>query len=172
MNNNAKIIFRKAEEKDASRIWEILQQAILRRKIDGSKQWQDGYPNLEVVLNDIENGFGYVLTENSKITTYAAIIYNDEPAYQEIEGKWLSESDFYVIHRVAVHDEFIGRGYAKEIFRKIEEFSKNKNVFSIKVDTNFDNIAMLKIFENLGYHYCGKVYFRGSARKAYEKLIQ
>ncbi len=30
-------------------IWEILQDAILRRKKDGSNQWQDGYPNPESV---------------------------------------------------------------------------------------------------------------------------
>jgi hypothetical protein len=30
---------------------------------------------------------------------------------------------------------------------------------------------MLKLFEKLGYQYCGEVYFRGSARKAFEKVI-
>jgi hypothetical protein len=33
--------------------FDILQQAIARRKADGSNQWQDGYPNPEVILNDI-----------------------------------------------------------------------------------------------------------------------
>jgi hypothetical protein len=28
---------------------DILQQAIARRKADGSNQWQDGYPNPEVI---------------------------------------------------------------------------------------------------------------------------
>jgi hypothetical protein len=39
------------------------------------------------------------------------------------------------------------------------------------VDTNFDNLPMLNIFEKLGYTYCGEVYFRGSARRAYEKVL-
>lgn len=30
---------------------------------------------------------------------------------------------------------------------------------------------MLKIIEKLGYKYCGEVYFRGVARKAFEKLL-
>ena len=42
---------------------------------------------------------------------------------------------------------------------------------SLKVDTNFDNTAMLLVFEKLGYKYCGEVYFRGSARRAYEKQL-
>ena len=41
--------FRKANNQDISAIWTILEQAILRRKNDGSTQWQDGYPNPEVI---------------------------------------------------------------------------------------------------------------------------
>jgi hypothetical protein len=29
----------------------------------------------------------------------------------------------------------------------------------------------MKIFEKLGYTLCGEVYFRGGARKAYEKVL-
>ena len=41
-----------------------------------------------------------------------------------------------------------------------------------KLDTNFDNAPMLKILDKLGYTYCGEVFFRGSARKAFEKILQ
>ncbi|WP_409450858.1 hypothetical protein [Epilithonimonas sp.] len=40
-----------------------------------------------------------------------------------------------------------------------------------KVDTNFDNAAMLQILKKLGYTYCGEVYLAGSERKAFEKLL-
>ena len=163
--------FRKAKPEDSQIIWKILQQAIERRKNDGSQQWQDGYPNLETVQHDIEKEIGYVLTKNEEIAAYAAVILNDEPAYQAIEGKWLTENDFYVIHRVAVHEDFVGQGLAKKIFTEIEKFAIKNDVYSIKVDTNFDNGAMLSILEKLGYQYCGEVYFRGSARKAFEKVL-
>ena len=52
--------FKKADITDIPEIWAILQNAILRRKNDGSNQWQDGYPNPEVVKKDVENGYGYV----------------------------------------------------------------------------------------------------------------
>jgi len=52
--------FRKALIAEIPPIWEILQQAILRRKAEGSSQWQDGYPNPEVIKKDIEKGSGYV----------------------------------------------------------------------------------------------------------------
>ncbi|KMQ70639.1 GNAT family N-acetyltransferase [Chryseobacterium koreense] len=172
MKNSENINWRKANDSDSEKIWEILQQAIKRRKNDGSRQWQDGYPNQQTVKTDIEWGIGYVLTENEDVVAYSAILLNDEPAYDKIVGKWLTDGDFHVVHRVAVADAVAGKGYAMKIFSKIEEFSRANNVFSIKVDTNFDNGAMLHILQKLGYAYCGKVYFRGAERLAYEKVLQ
>jgi len=165
------IIFRKATSSDLSQIWAILQQAILRRKADGSEQWQDGYPNLVVIQNDIDKDAGFVLIDGNTIIGYCAVLVNDEPAYAKIEGKWLTQGDFVVVHRLAVSEHYLGKGYAKKILEWIEEFAISINIYSIKADTNFDNHAMLKIFEKLGYTYCGEVYFRGCARKAYEKVL-
>ena len=172
MQAQENFILRKAEPNDQETIWEILQQAILRRKNDWSSQWQDGYPNSDTVRTDIENEFGYLLEIDGEIAAYSALIFNNEPAYENIEGKWLSDDDFFVVHRVAVSDQFLGKGIATKLFLEIENFAKQKQVFSIKVDTNFDNLAMLKILKKLNYTYCGEVYFRGSARKAFEKLLR
>lgn len=163
--------FRKSNEKDFDAIWEILQQAIERRRQDGSKQWQDGYPNLETIKSDFQKGFGFVLTQEHEVIAYAALIENNEPAYEKIKGKWLTNGDFLVVHRVAVSDKVIGKGIATKMFQEIESYAKSKKILSIKVDTNFDNPAMLRILEKLGYQYCGEVEFRGSARKAFEKVL-
>ncbi|MEO5776119.1 MAG: GNAT family N-acetyltransferase [Flavobacterium sp.] len=163
--------FRKATVKDIPQIWEIIQQAIVRRKNDGSQQWQDGYPNESVIKEDIESGFGYVLTDEDSIVGYTAILINDEPAYDNLEGNWLTNSDFVVVHRLAVSDNYIGKGLAQKMMLSTEEVALKENIFSVKVDTNFDNIPMLKIFEKLGYTYCGEVMLRGGIRKAFEKKL-
>ena len=163
--------FRKAAISELEPIWIILQQAIQRRKVDGSNQWQDGYPNPEVIQKDIEKGSGYVLVENEKVIGYSALLINEEPAYAAIEGKWLTNDQFVVMHRVAVAKEHLGKGFAKMMMKEIENFAVSNSIYSIKADTNFDNFPMIKIFESLGYVYCGEVHFRGSPRKAYEKVL-
>ena len=163
--------YRKALIADSPQIWGILQHAIERRKADGSTQWQDGYPNPDVVKNDIEKGHGFVLTDGDIVIGYSAILINNEPEYAKIEGKWLTNSDFVVFHRVAILNKFIGKGLAQMIVECIEEFAIKNNVQSIKADTNFDNLAMTKIFIKMGYTFCGVVYFRGSSRNAYEKVL-
>jgi len=163
--------FRKATTSEIPAIWEILQQAIVRRKRDGSEQWQDGYPNPDVVKKDVDAGHGFVLTEGDTIIGYTAILINDEPEYAKIIGEWLTNDDFVVFHRVAISENHLGKGLSKKILESIEEFALSNNISSIKADTNFDNTAMLKIFEKSGYKYCGKVYFRGGERRAFEKVL-
>ena len=163
---------RTAGASEITPIWEILQQAIEQRKKDGSDQWQNGYPNEQTVHDDITNGYGYVVTDNDVIIAYAAIIFGIEPAYEEINGQWLTNEDYVVVHRVATSNAVKGKGVATTLFKLIEDLSIAHNVFSIKVDTNFDNIPMLKILEKLGYTYCGEIFFGGAPRKAFEKVLQ
>ncbi|MCO6162918.1 GNAT family N-acetyltransferase [Flavobacterium sp. NRK F7] len=163
--------FRKAQISDIPEIWLILQKAIQRRKEEGSKQWQDGYPNPEVIQNDIEKEIGFVLTDNQKIIGYTAVLINDEPEYARIEGKWVTNADFVVFHRVAISEDYLGKGLAKIMIGYIEDYALENQIYSVKADTNFDNHAMMAIFDRLGYVYCGEVYFRGSARRAYEKVL-
>lgn len=165
------MVLRKAHESELPVIWEILREAIEQRRLDGSRQWQDGYPNENSVRGDMENGYAYVLAEDGSIWAYAAIIFDKEPAYENIEGRWLTDGDYVVVHRVATSRLAKGKGVATRLFQMIEDFAPTQNVYSIKVDTNFDNIPMLKILDRLGYTYCGEVYFRGSARRAYEKVL-
>jgi GNAT superfamily N-acetyltransferase len=166
------MILRQADRTEIPVIWEILQQAIEQRKLDGSQQWQDGYPNESTVRSDLEKGYGYVLLQDDRVIAYAAIMFDKEPAYEAIAGNWLTHGDYAVVHRVAVSNQVKGKGIATRLFEMIEELCLAQKIYSIKVDTNFDNIPMLKIVDKLGYTYCGEVFFRGAARKAYEKILR
>jgi GNAT superfamily N-acetyltransferase len=163
--------FRKANMTEVLEIWTILENAILRRKREGSNQWQDGYPNPEIIEKDIEKGIGYVLTENSTVIGYCAVLINDEPEYDNIQGKWLTNTDFVVVHRIAIAEIHLGKNLSKKIIDSIEDFALTHQIHSIKVDTNHDNFGMLKIFEKAGFVFCGIVHFRGSPRRAYEKVL-
>jgi GNAT superfamily N-acetyltransferase len=129
MTKAESIKLRPATAGDAAIIWEILQEAIERRRLDGSKQWQDGYPNIYTINDDIQKGIGYVLVNEDDIIAYAALIFNDEPAYDHIDGAWLTNGDFLVVHRVAVTDKVLGKGIATLFFQEMETFAKSHQVF-------------------------------------------
>jgi GNAT superfamily N-acetyltransferase len=162
---------RKAIFSEAPVVWSILQQAIEQRKQDGSEQWQNGYPNEQTVYDDITKGYGYVLIDKDVIIAYGAIQFDTEPAYNDIKGQWLTNGDYAAVHRVATSNSVKGKGIATLLFKMVEDLCRKQNVYSIKVDTNFDNVPMLKILDKLDYTYCGEIFFSGASRKAYEKVL-
>ena len=166
-----KIQLKVATPADASAIWAILSAAIQRRKTEGSNQWQDGYPDIDTIRLDIVDRKGYLLLCNDEVCGYMAVVLDGEPAYDDIEGCWLSNRPYTTVHRMAVSSQAKGKGLGYTMLLKVEEISLANSIYSIRVDTNYDNTAMLHIFEKLGYVYCGEVYYRGNPRKAFEKLL-
>lgn len=162
---------REAKQHELPEIWGIIQYAIEQRRLDGSQQWQNGYPNIPSIQNDLDYGYAYVLEEEGNLLAYAAIIFDVEPAYEAIQGNWLTNGNYVVLHRVAASPQAKGKRAATRLFEMVEELSVRRGVYSIKVDTNFDNLPMLRIMDKLGYTYCGEVFFSGSARRAYEKVL-
>lgn len=161
----------KATELDLPAIWEILQDAIAQRKADGSAQWQNGYPSEQTVRNDIAAENAYLLLENDVIVAYAAIIFGNEPAYDHIDGQWLTNEKYAVIHRIARPLKARSKSLATKLLKLAEDLCIEKGIRSIRLDTNFDNAAMLKTLENLNYSYCGEVFVREARRRAYEKIL-
>lgn len=166
------IQLRRASMEDLAVIWPLFEQGIEKRRLEGSEQWQDGYPNLQSISADIEKGYGYVcLDSEGEIVGYVATIFDIEPAYEILEGKWLTSGKYACIHRLVTSQEKKVKGLGAWIMREAEKIVMDRGIFSIKADTNHDNGAMLHVFNKMGYVYCGTVYFRGSARQAFEKVL-
>ncbi len=165
------MIFRKAMSTDTERIWQIILQAKEQMRLRNSEQWQNGYPAVENITYDIENGYGYVLCLDNHVVAYAAVVFGGEPAYGAIQGNWLTDQPYIVVHRLAVAEEMKQRGIATQFMQQVEELSRQQQVYSFRVDTNFDNLYMQKMLARLGFIYCGEVMYESSSRMAYEKKL-
>lgn len=168
--------FKRATACRHAEIWQLLQGAIARRKADGSKQWQNGYPNPDVVSADIARGAGFVLEVAPKdgvvvVVGYIALWTNDEPSYTAIDGAWSSAGDFVVFHRLAVASAHLGRGYAQHLFDGVEGIARDLGVASVRADTNHDNPGMLSILAKRGYRHCGVILVRDGPRQAFDLLL-
>lgn len=163
--------FKPAEMKDAEAIWEILQDAIDRRKKEGSDQWQDGYPNPDIIRQDIENGYGFIASDHEHVFGYLSLSFDGEPAY-EVEGvKWQNEPPYGVVHRLAIRDNYAGKGWGSRMMLAVEKICVEHQIQSIRIDTNFDNHSMLRVLEKLGYEYRGEVWIGKNRRQGYEKTL-
>lgn len=165
--------FRQAVRSDIQRIMEIIEQAKVQMAKEGRRQWNCDYPAQGHIATDIADGNGYVMCDDAGyVIAYGAAIFGDEPAYSSIKGEWLSNQKYVVLHRLAVADEMKGHGIATRYMGYVERLASANGIRSFRVDTNFDNVYMLRVIENRNFHYCGEIYYNGEARMAYEKLIQ
>ena len=164
-------LFRKAKHPDTERIWQIILQAKEQMRRLNSRQWSDNYPAVENITNDINNGYGYVLCDADAIIAYGAVVFDGEPVYGKIQGKWLTDFPYVVLHRLAVAEEVKNRGVATSYMKEVMKLGKRKGVGSFRVDTNFDNLYMHKMLSTLEFTYCGEVFYDKGQRMAYEKAL-
>lgn len=164
-------MIRKAVTEDIESILEIVgdaQQSLKNRNVD---QWQNGYPNHESILSDIEKGIGFVALCEDEIVAYAAIIINGEPEYKNLDGEWLSNQDYVVIHRICVKKGHTRQGLASVMMKKAEEIAQQNDAHSFKIDTHKDNKYMLNLLGKEGFTCCGEIHYPHGERIAFEKLL-
>ncbi|WP_425604668.1 GNAT family N-acetyltransferase [Lactobacillus xylocopicola] len=128
----------------------------------GVDQWQGDYPSLNQVKEDIEHGWAYLALSADEETVGAiAIVDAPDPAYDQLNGEWLSNTDQYVvIHRVAIHSQHAGKGYATQLLSSVIDNIKTKraDVESIRIDTHEDNHAMQHLIAKMGFTKVGTLH--------------
>lgn len=165
--------FRKAAALDIEGIIKIIKQAQDYFKEYGVNQWQNNYPNIETIKQDIKNGYGYVLEDNGEIIGTVAVSFDGEKTYDVIyDGEWLSSGEYAVIHRMAVSNSHKGKGLSSMVMKYIEEICLDRNVHSIKIDTHDGNISMQRVIKKNDFKYCGIIYVDDKSRRlAFEKVF-
>ena len=166
--------FRQAKISDLDQIVEIIELSKKYLKETKVDQWQDGYPEKEDLRRDIESGNSYVLTNKDEIVATTVISLDGESTYNSIfNGEWITNEDYIVMHRVAVHDKYKGKGIFKELIKEAESLALNKGISSIKIDTHRDNISMQRAVVKNDFKRCGIIYLEdGSERIAFEKVLK
>lgn len=164
---------RKAELKDKEEIYKIIQYAQAYLKQQDVPQWQNGYPNSEVISNDIESGHNYVMIDEGRIVGSCMISFEEDKYYKKIDGQWLADKPYAVIHRIAIDPAYKGKGLANHFFDFAQLQACHNGVNYIRVDTHEKNSSMRRCIEKNGFKQCGIVYVMDNApRIAYEKEIE
>ncbi len=116
----------------------------------GIYQWNLHYPSAEVFEKDIERNELYVLEVNEKISGTIVISTHLDAEYQPV--KWLTknENNCY-IHRLSIHPNYQGKGYAQKLMNFAENLAKNKKMISIRLDTFSQNKRNQQFYETRGY---------------------
>ena len=165
--------YRLAKKEDIDQVMEVIEDGRLNLKLQGHGQWQNGYPNQDTLLNDINNQNLYVICHQDLIVGVLAIIYLDKE-YPFVEaGAWASDYNYFVMHRCAVRKEYYHLGLGHFLFQIFEEVAKENGIHSLRIDTHQGNYAMRHILEKNGFVCCGTIILDPNKHRViYEKVLE
>lgn len=149
---------------------QVFSQARLAQRRAGFKQWDDGYPSLEVLKSDIISSNGFVLDDGGRIAGYVAIAVGDEE-YDRHSELWDVAESYAVFHRIAIPDDYRGKKVSSILFDLAESRARRANARFVRIDTGLENKPMQHILAKRGYAALGCCNFIWGERLAYEKQL-
>lgn len=161
------------ENKYIDNVIDIINQAKAYFKEQGINQWQDGYPNVQSIEDDIKNNNSYVLIDNDKVVGTMFFNIGHDKTYDYIEdGHWLTNEDYAVIHRIVVDNQMKGKNTAAYLLEYAIKECKMYNIKSIRIDTHIDNLSMQRFLKKHDFVHCGTIYLEsGDSRISFEKIL-
>lgn len=136
-------------------------------------QWTKEYPSREKFLLDIERGELFVLIKRSKIIGCIVISTLMDEEYKNVSWLTPNTKNLY-IHRLAVHPEQQGKGFAQKLMEYAENFAKRGGFVSIRLDTFSQNTRNQRFYEVRGYKKLEDIYFHNQSAypfHCYERLV-
>jgi GNAT superfamily N-acetyltransferase len=164
-------MIRKAFFKDKNSItflFDEVKRSLFKHDID---QWDDLYPNIEDITNDIINETGYVYCNSEQIIGYICLNTAFSEEYNTIN--WINRnSNFLIVHRIAVLPQFQNKGIGRSLIYFSEQFALQNKIKSIRLDAFDKNQISLNFYKKLNYTEVGKVQFRKGQFTVFEKILE
>jgi len=154
---------RKTIHKDIEAVMAIYAYARTFMKETGNpNQWKGNHPPQTLIEADIEAGCSYVCVNENEIAAVFYFNVEEESTYKKIQGKWLNNETYGVVHRIAREQNAKGAGeYALKWCMRQHP--------NIRIDTHIDNAPMFNLLEKLGFTRCGTVWLEnGDERVAFQ----
>ena len=173
--SSPKLTIRPATPADLPALRPVFEAAKAIMRADGNlEQWSaPGFPPEDLLRRDIDRRGGYVLESvissgaeggvEKSIVAYFALLPSPEPTYNVIDGAWLTDEPYGVIHRMASYPEVHG------IFSTVIDYA-GAHYSHLRIDTHRDNRIMQHLIGKHGFTYCGIIWLQdGTERLAYER---
>jgi RimJ/RimL family protein N-acetyltransferase len=163
---------RKTKMEDLPEVMQIYSDArAFMRETGNADQWGGSHPPQELIEKDIQNGCSYVCLKDGEITAVFYFNIEEDPTYSKIDGSWLNNGPYGVVHRIARAAAANAKGSGA--FCLDWCFARHPN---IRIDTHKDNGPMIALLERLGFKCCGIIWLIGGSadgdeRMAFQKIL-
>jgi len=148
----------KASNIDLEKMYAITKSCGKQMIENGIFQWNELYPSKEVLQKDIELQQIWKLTNSNSVVGIIVLTEIEDKEYKNVE--WLTENikNLY-IHRLAVAPKFQGKGCAQALMNFAEDYAKENNYKSVRLDTFSQNKRNQHFYEQRNYTRLESIYF-------------
>ena len=151
-------MIRKGTHDDIDNIIEITKACAANMIEKNILQWNEFYPNKTAFINDVNREEFYVLEIDNTVLGCITISTFMDQEYIPISWLTQNKNNIY-IHRLAVHPNLQGKGYAQQLMKFAEHYAQENNFLSIRLDTFSQNKRNQKFYELRGYKKLGDIFF-------------
>ncbi|SDX63144.1 Ribosomal protein S18 acetylase RimI [Lutibacter oricola] len=148
----------KATSKDLEQIYKLTKSCAQHLIEQNIFQWNEYYPSQQVLQKDIDLNQIWTIKVENELAGIVVLTEIEDDEYENV--KWLTKNkNNLYIHRLAVHPEFQGKGFAQQLMTFAEDFARKNNYKSVRLDTFGENKRNLRFYEKRGYQKLEKIYF-------------
>ncbi len=164
------MIFSKAYPEQIEEVFSVFSKAIVTMEKAGIHQWDEIYPDIEVIKQDISNNQMYIGKIENKIAVCFVLSQDYDEAYKNANWKY-PNSRFTVLHRICVDPDFQNKGIATETLKYIEKLCQSQGYESIRLDCFTQNPYSKKLYDKAGYLVTGYADWRKGRFELREKKL-
>ena len=166
-------MIRKALSNDIPHIKKITEACARHMIAQGIFQWNEHYPDLAVLTEDVEAETVYVYVQEKDIIGCVMFSTTMDDFYRDIA--WLTpDTKQLYVHRLAVHPEEQGKGIARKLMDFGEQLAKENECLSVRLDTFSQNPRNNRFYQARNYKRVGEVFFAQKSDHpfyCYEKIL-
>jgi ribosomal protein S18 acetylase RimI-like enzyme len=147
-----------AKTTDVADVMRIISLCVAQMRAEGIEQWDEIYPSVEVVEDDVRAKCLFVIQEQGRCV--AAICLNEVQPDEYRSVSWrCSAGRVLVIHRLCVHPDWQTHGLARELMDFSEDHARAHGYASIRLDAYTGNSRAIALYEKRGYARVGQARF-------------
>jgi ribosomal protein S18 acetylase RimI-like enzyme len=133
-----------------------MQACAKEMRIRNIHQWDDSYPSMEHVENDISAKSMYSVYNQSELIGVIVMDAKQSVQYKDIDWSFVKKP-ILIIHRLAIHPKYYGNGYGKYLMQFAENKAKLNGFKSIRLDAYKHNDGLQQFYVKLNYRTAGEI---------------
>ncbi len=164
------ISFSLGQKFELNQIFTLFENAVKNMNNQGVFQWDEIYPNYEVLSADIDSETLFVGRLDNEIVS--VFVINDCCDDEYNDGNWqYKDLSYRIVHRLCVNPDFQNKGIGTYTMNYIEKIVKQMGIQTIRLDCFTKNQYAFRMYKGLGYDVVGYADWRKGRFYLMEKKL-